>query len=59
MVEEVRVGDAVDSRVHGDGEEDGRGDVLEPIHDARDHRTTGHSLDEKKEGHDGEYVVVR
>lgn len=58
MVEEIGVGDAVDRRVDGDGEEDHGGDVSESGCDTRNHSATGHGLHEDEEGHDGEDIVV-
>lgn len=68
MMEEVGIGDAIDCRIHCNGEAEHGGDVFEavfvrqifskgscnlPSCDSRDHGAAGHGFDKKDEWHYG------
>lgn len=59
LVQDIRVHDAVDSRIQREGEEEDVCEVAEAGRQARDHVACTHCFDDEDVGHYREDVVVR
>lgn len=58
LVQDVSVGNAVDSRIQSEGEEEDVREVAEAGRQARDHVACAHCFDDEDVGHYREDVVV-